>query len=294
MTETQALLAQFARDGSGSAFRELVFRYINLVYSTALRLTGGDTHRAEDITQVVFADLAQKARGLPEDVMLGGWLHQHTRFVAAKVMRTERRRLNRERQALNAQEDHSEANLARIKPILDKAISELSFPDRTAILLRYFEEKDHRAIGEALGTTEEAARKRVDRALDQLEQLRGRRGLALSAAVLGSLLAAHAVSAAPPGLAATVAGTGLTATSSSTGALAKLLTFGKSKIAMFTALLIIGASVAILVKVQSDTKHSATQTGGSFAADTNGLSESASAPARSTSANSNALVEIPD
>src|ERR1043166_10060378 len=98
MTETQALLAQFARDGSESAFRELVFRYINLVYSTALRLTGGDTHRAEDITQVVFADLAQKARGLPEDVMLGGWLHQHTRFVAAKVMRTERRRLNRERQ----------------------------------------------------------------------------------------------------------------------------------------------------------------------------------------------------
>src|ERR1043166_2162481 len=85
MTETQALLAQFARDGSESAFRELVFRYINLVYSTALRLTGGDTHRAEDITQVVFADLAQKARGLPEDVMLGGWLHQHTRFVGPKA-----------------------------------------------------------------------------------------------------------------------------------------------------------------------------------------------------------------
>jgi hypothetical protein len=46
----------------------------------------------------VFLALADKARTLPQDVMLGGWLHEHTRFVARKLMRTERRRQLRERQ----------------------------------------------------------------------------------------------------------------------------------------------------------------------------------------------------
>ena len=44
-----------------TAFRGLVSRYVDLVYSTALRLVGGDTHRAEDVTQTVFVDLARGA-----------------------------------------------------------------------------------------------------------------------------------------------------------------------------------------------------------------------------------------
>jgi RNA polymerase sigma factor (sigma-70 family) len=256
MTETQTLLAQFARDGSESAFRELVSRYINLVYSTALRLTGNDTHLAEDVTQVVFADLARKARSLPEDVMLGGWLHQHTRFVAGKVMRTERRRLNRERQAaaMSAQEDHSEANLAQLAPVLDEAISQLSFPDRTAILLRYFELKDHRTIGEMLGTSEEAARKRVDRALDQLELLLRRRGLALSAVALGSLLVAHSVTAAPAGLAASIADAAWAG--AGTGGAFSLLAATKTKLAIASVILLAAGSSIVLVQRKSSTKDS--------------------------------------
>ena len=92
MTESQTLLAQYAANGSESAFRELVTRYVSLVHSTALRLVSGDTQLAEDVTQMVFISLAKKGRALPEGVLLGGWLHRHTYHVASRAARGERRR----------------------------------------------------------------------------------------------------------------------------------------------------------------------------------------------------------
>src|SRR5687767_7950299 len=144
MTDTQQLLAQYVATGSEPAFRDLVARYVDLVYSAAVRLVNGDTHLAEDVTQTVFADLARLARTLSRETMLGGWLHRHTCFVASKTMRGERRRQERERQAveMNALEDHSAANLASLAPILDDAVNQLGAEDRAAILLRFFEQHD--------------------------------------------------------------------------------------------------------------------------------------------------------
>jgi DNA-directed RNA polymerase specialized sigma24 family protein len=99
MTESQTLLAEYASTGSEVAFRELVTRYLGLVYSTALRLVEGDTHLAEDVAQTVFTDLARRARGLSTEVMLGGWLHRRTFNVAAPLMRAQRCRKSREREA---------------------------------------------------------------------------------------------------------------------------------------------------------------------------------------------------
>src|SRR5205823_10847740 len=143
MKDSRILLANYVENGSETAFRELVLSYINLVYSAALRLVDGDTHLAEDVAQTVFMDLSRQARTLSKSVMLGGWLHRHTCFVAAKIMRGERRRRFRERRAveMSAQQDHSEANLAQVASILDEAINQLGAEDRTAILLRYFEQR---------------------------------------------------------------------------------------------------------------------------------------------------------
>jgi hypothetical protein len=73
MTDSQTLLSEYVSAGSEPAFRELVGRYLDLVYSSALRLVGGDAQLAEDVSQTVFLNLARKARGLPRNVMLGGW-----------------------------------------------------------------------------------------------------------------------------------------------------------------------------------------------------------------------------
>src|SRR3954464_11320310 len=100
MTDSQKLIAEYVEHGSEAAFHELVTRYVDLVYSTAFRLVDSDSHRAEQVAQKVFVDLARMAGTLSTDVLLGGWLHRHTCFVAAKTMRGERRRQSRERQAV--------------------------------------------------------------------------------------------------------------------------------------------------------------------------------------------------
>jgi len=256
MTDSQKLLAEYVNDGSESAFRELVTRYINLVYSTALRLVGGDTQLAEDVTQTVFISLARKGRTLSREVMLGGWLHQHAYHVATKAARNERRRQSREREAveMNTLQDDSGANLRQVAAILDEAITQLGSEDRTAILLCFFEQRDFRSVGEALGSNEDAARMRVNRALEKLHALLKHRGVTLSITALGTVLTAEAVTAAPAGLAVTVSGLALAGAAAGTGTaltLTKLMAMTKLQAVVIGAIAVAGVATTLVVQQQA-------------------------------------------
>jgi len=257
MTDSQRLLTEYAERGSESAFRELVTRYINLVYAAALRLVDGDTQLAEDVTQMVFINLAKKARTLSCEVMLGGWLHQNTYHVATRTVRAEHRRKTREREAveMNTLQEDIRSDFRQVAPILDEAITQLGSEDRTAILLRFFEQRDFRSVGEALGSNEDAARMRVTRALEKLHSLLKQRGVTLSIAALGTVLAAGAATAAPAGLAGSVssialagaAGTGTTLT------ILKLMANAKLKLGLAT-LIVAGAASTLVIQHQSQAK----------------------------------------
>ncbi len=258
MTDSQKLLADYVDHGSEAAFRELVACYLNFVYSAALRIVHGDTHLAEDISQTVFADLARKARSLSRDVMLGGWLHRHTCFVATTALRTERRRQSREQRAaeMNMLQNQPDSGLAQVAPILDEAIDQLDAGDRSAILLRFFEQREFRAVGEALGSSEDAARMRVNRALEKLHVLLKHRGVTLSAAALGTILAGEALTtAAPAGLFVAVSGAALSAAGSvgvgSHLALLKLFTMTKLQFGLISALLVAGVATPLFLKHQA-------------------------------------------
>lgn len=196
------LLSKYTREGSEEAFAELVSRYLDLVYSAALRQVGGDVHLAEDVAQNVFAALAKKAHRLPAGVVLGGWLYRHTCFVSWQTIRTERRRRLREQEVfqMSSQDATAEPNWEELAPFLDQAMQRLGETDRNAIVLRYYERRDLNTVGSALGITEDAARKRLSRALEKLRGYFNRRGLTLSAAAWASLLSTKAVTAAPAGL----------------------------------------------------------------------------------------------
>jgi RNA polymerase sigma factor (sigma-70 family) len=211
LTDSLRLLRDYADHGNEVAFRELVERYVDLVYSAALRRVGGDADLARDVTQMVFTDLARKARSLRRVEFLGGWLHRHTGFVAAGMVRRERRRQIREQEAvhMNALNDSPETLWQQLAPMLDETIDSLDPADRQAVLLRFFERRDFRSIGAALGISDDAAQKRVSRALEKLRELLASRGITLTLVLLSTLMAGRVVKAAPAGLAADVAGLAL-------------------------------------------------------------------------------------
>ncbi len=240
MTPDIELLTQYARERDEAAFAELVRRHLDHVHSTALRLVAGDSHLAEDVAQAVFGDLARKARSLGHLQTLSGWLHQSARFAAAKLVRSEQRRRHREQASIAMPSHTPDPDWSELRPIIDHAIAELPESERGALLLRFFEKKPFTEVGAVLGISENAARMRIDRALEKLRARLAARGLASSAAILGSALAQNVVQTAPAALGTKISARAVTlGTAGSTGILswfASLSTGGR--IAVGSALLV--------------------------------------------------------
>jgi RNA polymerase sigma factor (sigma-70 family) len=194
------LLSEYARTHSEAAFALLVQRHLNLVYSVALRRTR-DVELARDCCQLVFVDLAKKAGRLRANTVLAAWLHRASYFAANRLLRSEIRRIRREKAvAMREFPQDSDAGWDDIVPLLDKAIQKLADADRQAVILRFLENKSHQEVASALGISEDAARKRVDRAIERLRIWLGRRGVQTSAAGFTALVSAQAIHAVPAGL----------------------------------------------------------------------------------------------
>ncbi len=217
------LLRRYTETNSESAFTELVERHLALVYSAALRQVNGDAHLAQDVAQKVFAELARKAASLAGRPVLTGWLYTTAHFAAVKAVRTERRRqrCEEEAQLMNQllADPAPDLDWEKLRPVLDAAMLELNETDREAVLLRYFDNRPHADIADRLGLSENAARMRVERALEKLHSLLGRRGVSTTAA-LSAVILANAVQVAPAGLAATLSTAALAGTTLATTATA--------------------------------------------------------------------------
>ena len=245
MNDDAELLRQYADHRSEPAFAELVRRHLGLVYHAALRQTGGDVHRAQDVAQDVFTGLARKARTLAQRPTLAGWLHTSTRYAALQAVRTERRRQNREQEiyamtdALHT--DTAAADWDRLKPFVDEALHALNERDREAVLLRFFEGRPFAEVGAKLAVSEDAARVRVDRALEKLRTTLARHGVTSTAAALSVALGAQAGAAVPAGLAATVTNGALVAGGTSS-LLFMLMNLSKLKVALALGVVAAGAT----------------------------------------------------
>ena len=207
------LLNEYAAGGSEEAFRTLVDRYAGMVYYAALRQTAAP-QLAEEVTQAVFIALAQKAGRISSGVLVPGWLFRATRFAVLSLSRAEatRRRHEHEAQVMQAAtqpSDQSEAVWERIAPYLDEALAQLSTKDREAVIVRFFNNKSHKEAGAVLGISEEAAKKRLSRAIDKLRHILSRKGVAMSALAIMGALAAFGAKAAPEGVAAAAAAAAL-------------------------------------------------------------------------------------
>lgn len=210
------LLRDYQHASSHPAFTEIVHRHIGLVYGVALRRLCGNVTMARDVAQAVFTTLALKPPQLTGSATLAGWLYTTTRFTVSHAVRAERRRQERERKAetMNAILNRPDPDASQPVPpeLLDQILDRLDSTDRNVLLLRFFEARSYLAIGGCLGVSEDAARMRVNRALERLRGRFAARGIVSSAAAISATLGAEAVSA-PAGLAAGISSAALAQTS---------------------------------------------------------------------------------
>lgn len=236
-----SLLREFISGTGDQPFRQLVERYQDLVYSTALRRTG-DRGRAEEVAQDVFVLLSKQARLLERHPNLAGWLYKTTLKKAANRMKSEtRRRVREERFAEVARlaADHEAAPPAACA-LVDEALARLGDKEREALVLRFFQDLDLREVGEAQGASAEAARKRVNRALEELRGVFRRKGVAIPTAKGVAAVLAGSTQSAPAGFLAAASSAAVTPAVPSTTSvfLHYLLTMSKIHTAVCAAALV--------------------------------------------------------
>ena len=153
MIPDRELLQRYTQNQDETAFTELVQRHLPAVYAAAFRLGGSNAHLAQDVAQATFTILAQRAQVLTEHATLAGWLHTTTRYLAHKAVREERRRRNREQEAvaMQAQDAVPESNMEPLRPLLDEAVGSLREDERNVLLLRFFHGKSHQEVAATLG-----------------------------------------------------------------------------------------------------------------------------------------------
>jgi RNA polymerase sigma factor (sigma-70 family) len=189
MTDFQ-LLTEFRQSRSPQAFSMLVDRHIGWIYATARRRVR-DEHLAHDVAQAVFLLLSENCKKIRDPDRLSAWLLQTTVYASNHAIREESRRRKRERIVATA---HTEAEVAEDRSILsqqvslvEEAVGKLKEADRSLITVRFYQGRSLADLGAELGISPEAARKRLDRALQRLRERLGGEAFANS---LGTALAA--------------------------------------------------------------------------------------------------------
>jgi RNA polymerase sigma factor (sigma-70 family) len=212
MDNDTELLRQYVERRDEPAFADFVARNLPLVYSAALRRLDGDAAGASDVAQAVFTQISQRASTLVQHPCLAGWLYSATRRAAANFARGERRRKLRENAAVHMDIDTRETltpSWEKIRPLIDGAMDELKSNDREAVLMRFFGQHSFAEIGAKLAVSENAARMRVDRALEKLRERLGKRGIVSTTAALTLALGNEAIATTPAHLAATISASAL-------------------------------------------------------------------------------------
>jgi len=174
--ETQ--LIERAQAGDPKAFRQLVEAHSRDAFRLAFRLTG-DHALADDIVQDSFLKAYRALPRFDARSRFGTWLHRITANCAMDQLRRRQREearyqpLENQSQHLPADAEPGPERRARSNEIqhrVEAALAELSPAERTAFVLRHYENQSIAEISHALGAGVSATKHAVFRAVKKLRR----------------------------------------------------------------------------------------------------------------------------
>lgn len=205
------LLEEFKTSGSNEPFEEIVRRYAAMVFGVCLRITG-DKHDAEDATQAVFLSLALQAKTSRQITYVGPWLQKVAHRLALDTKKSKTRRKRRE-EKLADQQRHESGNgrisvnggafgggnghmlnpadkpaTEELKTIMMEELNQLPAKYRMPLVMHYFGGLSREEMSEQLGCNPSTLGVRVHRGKAMLGTRLAKRGIAISAVVMGVLL----------------------------------------------------------------------------------------------------------
>jgi RNA polymerase sigma factor (sigma-70 family) len=186
------LLERFLRERDEMAFEALVVRHGPLVLGVCRRILKQPSD-VEDAFQATFLVMVKKMRSIRDRERLGPWLFGVAYRVAFRARAVALRRRTKECAGVEAMAEYSApaVEVNDLRSVLDEEIRRLPATARCAVLVCDLEghtcEEAARRLGWPLGTV----KSRLSRARERLRLRLKSRGLAPSAAVLATALAAE-------------------------------------------------------------------------------------------------------
>ncbi|NQT18877.1 MAG: sigma-70 family RNA polymerase sigma factor [Planctomycetes bacterium] len=198
--EDVAILKRYAETKDAEAFSALVGRYQGFVYGICLRVLANAAD-AEDVAQECFLRLIRNSDSVRYS--LGGWLHHCATDMSTNEKRSQAARKRREEVSveMNSKSD-SDPTWHELSPHVDEAVDGLPDDLRIVIVEHFFQRRTQAEIAKELGVSAMTVSRRVESGIEELRKELKKAGVIASVAVLASLLAENAVTAAPATLTA--------------------------------------------------------------------------------------------
>ena len=254
MSDDAQLIRHYAETGDAEVLADIVKRYQNLVYATCLRVHG-NRHVAEEAAQDCFLRLMQRAETVQSS--LGGWLHRCATRICLDSLRRDRAREGREKEYAEMSAAEDQVPWEEVSPRVDEALDTLPDELRHAVIEHFLRQRTQAHIAEELGVSPATVSRRVDRGLDELRLRLKKAGVAISAALLGTLLTQNTSTAAPATLTAelgkmVIAGAGSTGGGAAAAAGEGLLASAAGKAALGLAAVVIAMVATLAYKTRPE------------------------------------------
>jgi RNA polymerase sigma factor (sigma-70 family) len=195
MTDGQ-LLERFLARRDDAALEMLVRRHGPMVWGVCRRVLRNH-HDAEDAFQATFLVLVRKADSVRPRDMVANWLYGVAQQTARKAKAMAAQRQMRERTTNSAPQTPEDDRKSDLVAALDEELARLPEKYRAVIVLCDLEGQTRAEAAARLRCPEGTIAGRLARARGMLAQRLARRGLAVSGAVLATLMADHASAGVP-------------------------------------------------------------------------------------------------